>query len=66
MKIPPMPDWFPEALADARCADRLALDMDEAHWLRKRQREHPDNPYHWRVIWLYLKSSYNLWRGKVK
>lgn len=54
-----MPDWFPEALANAQTADRLALSMDEAAWLRTRIKS-GKGPHHYRVIWLYFKSQWNL------
>lgn len=61
-----MPAWLPDALATAQTADKLGLNWDEAEWLRKRVRDHPNNPYHWRVIWLYIKSNYTLWWRRAK
>ena len=59
---PASKEWFAEALAVAEIADRLKLTMDEAAWLRERAKS-KKGPYHWKVIYLFLKSS---WRNRLK
>jgi len=59
-----MPDWLPEALATAQVADKLALSMDEAAWLRERAKS-KKGPIHWKVIYLYFKSNFKLWRREA-
>lgn len=49
------PNWLAESLAVAIVADTLHLSMNEAAWLRARFQA-GKSPYHWRVIYLYLKS----------
>lgn len=57
----PLPPWVVEALATAQVADKLALSMEEAGWLRERVAA-KKTPLHWKVIFLYIKSNFKLWR----
>ena len=56
-----MPHWAKDALLVAQVAERLALSMDEAGWLRERMNS-GKGPWHWRVIVLYLKSNWRQWQ----
>jgi len=60
-----MPEWLPEAIATAEVADKIALSMDEVSWLRERIKR-GKGPWHPRVVWLFLKSNYRLWKRNAQ